>query len=111
PDNAALSLEIGLRAVEMTLARAPEHAAALCYKGMLRSAAGNLADADVTFRHAQTADPHLPPAYAFAGYNSALLGHPERTARAIDRAMQLDKTDRRVSIWSFFAGFSEMLLG
>src|SRR5437762_12951544 len=51
------------------------------------------------------------PSHGFAGYNAALLGRADETWPAIERAMRLDQTDRRHSIWFFFAGFAELLLG
>ena len=47
----------------------------------------------------------------FAGYNAALLGRAWETLPAVARAMQLDSTDRRDSVWYFFGGFAELLLG
>ena len=47
----------------------------------------------------------------FAGYNAVFLGHAEETMPAVERAMRLDQTDRRHSIWFFFGGFAELLLG
>jgi tetratricopeptide (TPR) repeat protein len=56
-------------------------------------------------------NPGLGVAHGFDGYNSAFLGRAEETLPAVDRAMRLDQTDRRQSIWCFFGGFSELLLG
>jgi tetratricopeptide (TPR) repeat protein len=53
----------------------------------------------------------LASAHAFGGYNAALLGRPEETLPAIAHAMRLDATDRRHSVWYFFGGFAELLLG
>jgi len=56
-------------------------------------------------------DHGLGAAHGFAGYNAALLGRASETGPAIERAMALDPMDRRHSIWFFFAGFAELLLG
>jgi hypothetical protein len=56
-------------------------------------------------------DQGLASAHAFGGYNAALLGKAWETAQAIERAMHLDRTDRRRSIFFFFGGFAELLLG
>ena len=39
------------------------------------------------------------------------LAAPTRRGRRFERAMRLDQTDRRHSIWFFFGGFAELLLG
>jgi tetratricopeptide (TPR) repeat protein len=56
-------------------------------------------------------DGSLGLAHGFAGYNAALLGRAGETLPAIEHAMRLDPTDRRHSIWFFFGGFAELLLG
>jgi tetratricopeptide (TPR) repeat protein len=56
-------------------------------------------------------DHGLGAAHGFAGYNAALLGRAEETWPAIERAMRLDQSDRRHSIWFCFGGFAELLLG
>src|SRR5262249_1220915 len=50
-------------------------------------------------------------AEGFAGENGGLLGGAGQTLPGIERAMRLDPTDRRHSIWFFFGGFAELLLG
>jgi tetratricopeptide (TPR) repeat protein len=78
---------------------------------MLYSAAGQLELAARAFQQALAVDQTLAPAHGFAGYNAALLGRADETWPAIQQAMRFDQTDRRHSIWFFFAGFAEMLLG
>jgi tetratricopeptide (TPR) repeat protein len=78
---------------------------------MLYSAAGQLNDAASAFRQALAMDQALASAHAFGGYNAALLGEAWDTAQAIERAMHFDWTDRRRSIFFFFGGFAELLLG
>jgi tetratricopeptide (TPR) repeat protein len=56
-------------------------------------------------------DHDLAIAHSFSGYNAAFLGHAEKTLPAIERAMCLDQTERRHSIFYFFGGFAELLLG
>ena len=56
-------------------------------------------------------DEELAIAHGFAGYNAALLGRAHETLPAIDRAMRLDPAKRRHSIWFFFGGFAELLVG
>src|SRR5579883_3398241 len=75
------------------------------------SAAGQLEEAASAFDQALTVDPDLAIAHSFSGYNAAFLGHAERTIPAIERAMRLDHTERRHSIFLFFGGFAELLLG
>jgi tetratricopeptide (TPR) repeat protein len=78
---------------------------------MLYSAAGQLQEAADAFVQALAMDERLDFAHGFAGYNAALLGRAWETQPAIERAMRLDPTDRRHSIWFFFGGFAELLLG
>jgi tetratricopeptide (TPR) repeat protein len=42
---------------------------------------------------------------------AALLGRAWETLPAVERAMQLDRTDRRQGIFFFFGGFAELMLG
>src|SRR6202008_3543760 len=56
-------------------------------------------------------DQELAPAHGFAGYNAALLGRADETWPAVQQAMRFDQTDPRHSIWFFFGGFAELLLG
>ena len=90
---------------------APEHAIAKCIQGMLCSAAGHLQEAARAFAEALAMDKGLAIAHGFGGYNAALLGRAWDTLPAIERAVQLDPSDRRHSIWYFFGGFAELLLG
>jgi tetratricopeptide (TPR) repeat protein len=63
------------------------------------------------FEQALAMDQGLGSAHGFSGYNAALLGRAGETMPAIERAMSVDQTDRRHSIWFFFGGFAELLLG
>jgi tetratricopeptide (TPR) repeat protein len=58
-----------------------------------------------------TTDAGQSTAHGFSGYNAAFLGRADQTLPAIERAMRLDRADRRHSIWLFFGGFAELLLG
>jgi len=78
---------------------------------MLYSAVGQLEEAASAFREALTMDGELASAHGFSGYNAALLGRASETLRAVERAMDLDRTDRRHGIFFFFAGFAELMLG
>jgi len=78
---------------------------------MLYSAAGQLEEAASAIRQALAMDEGLASAHGFGGYNAALLGNAGETLPAIERAMHLDPTDRRHSIWLFFGGFAELLVG
>jgi DNA-binding SARP family transcriptional activator/TolB-like protein/Tfp pilus assembly protein PilF len=111
PKAATAASDLGREAVAIALELAPGHAFAKCIQGMLYSAAGQLELAARAFQQALAMDQGLGPAHGFAGYNAALLGHAEQTMPAIERAMRLDPTDRRHSIWFCFAGFAELLLG
>jgi len=111
PRAAAAASDLGREAVAIALALAPGHAFAKCTQGMLCSAAGQLDDAAHAFDQALAMDHSLGLAHGFAGYNAALLGRAGETLPAIERAMRLDPTDRRHSIWFFFGGFAELLLG
>jgi tetratricopeptide (TPR) repeat protein len=84
---------------------------AKCIQGMLASAAGQLEAAARSFEQALAMDQDLGIAHGFAGYNAAFLGRAGETMPAIERAMSVDQTDRRHSIWFFFGGFAELLLG
>ena len=111
PRAAAAASDLGREAVAIALALAPGHAFAKCTQGMLCSAAGQLEEAAQAFDQALAMDHSLGLAHGFAGYNAALLGRTSETLPAIERAMRLDPTDRRHSIWFFFGGFAELLLG
>jgi tetratricopeptide (TPR) repeat protein len=78
---------------------------------MLYSAAGQLEEAAHAFAQALELDDALAAAHGFAGYNAALLGRAWETLPAVERAMRLDPIVRRHSIWFFFGGFAELLLG
>ncbi|MBO0737892.1 MAG: hypothetical protein J2P48_15180, partial [Alphaproteobacteria bacterium] len=111
PYVAAAASDLGRAAVAIALDLAPGHAVAKCIQGMLCSAAGQLELAGRAFDQALALDQGLAPAHGFAGYNAALLGRASETMPAVERAMRLDQADRRHSIWFFFGGFAEMLLG
>jgi TolB-like protein/Tfp pilus assembly protein PilF len=111
PRAAAAASDLGREAVAIALDLAPGHAVAKCIQGMLYSAAGQLELAARAFEQSLGMDQALGAAHGFAGYNAALLGRADQTWPAIERAMRLDQTDRRHSIWFFFGGFAESLLG
>jgi adenylate cyclase len=111
PQAAAAASDLGREAAALALALAPGHAFARCTQGMLYSAAGQLEEAARAFEQALAMDPSLGLAHGFAGYNAALLGRAGDTGTAIERAMRLDPAQRRHSIWLFFGGFAELLLG
>jgi tetratricopeptide (TPR) repeat protein len=111
PRAAAAASDLGREAAALALSIAPGHADAHCVQGMLYSAAGQLQEAARAFEQTLVMDQRLGVAHGFDGYNNAFLGRAEETLPAIDRAMRLDQTDRRHSIWFFFGGFSELLLG
>lgn len=108
---AAVAHDLGQEAIASALDLAPRNALAKCVQGMLSSAAGDLDEAAAAFAQALAMDPRLASAHAFSGYNAAFLGHAEETLPAIERAMRYDQTDRRHSVFLFFGGFSELLLG
>jgi tetratricopeptide (TPR) repeat protein len=111
PRAAAAASDLGREAVAIALDLAPGHAVAKLIQGMLYSAAGQLELAERAFAQALGMDHGLGAAHGFAGYNAALLGRAEETWPAIERAMRLDQSDRRHSIWFCFGGFAELLLG
>ena len=111
PIAVAVASDLGREVVAIALELAPGHADAHCIQGMLYSAAGRLGKAAEAFERALAMDQGLAIAHGFAGYNTALLGNASGTLPAIERAMRLDPTDRRHSIWFFFAGFAELLIG
>jgi DNA-binding SARP family transcriptional activator/TolB-like protein len=111
PRSVAAASDLGREAVAIALDLAPGHAFAKCIQGMLYSAAGQLDLAARAFEQALAMDQGLGIAHGFAGYNAAFLGHANETLPAIERAMRFDQTDRRHSIWFFFGGFAELLLG
>jgi TolB-like protein/Tfp pilus assembly protein PilF len=108
---ATVALDLGQQAITTALELAPGHAVAKCIQGMLYSAAGQLEEAADAFDSALAMDQRLASAHAFSGYNAAFLGHAEETLPAVERAMRLDQTDRRHSIFFFFGGFAQLLLG
>lgn len=111
PRAVSVSSDLGRELIGLALALAPGRADAHCIQGMLRSAAGQLEEAARSFERALTIDQRLGIAHGFAGYNAALLGHAERTMASVERAMQCDQSDRRHSIFCFYGGFAELLLG
>jgi DNA-binding SARP family transcriptional activator/TolB-like protein len=108
---AAVAFDLGREAINKALGLAPNHAFANCEKGMLCSAGGHLEEAAEAFLKALAADPQLGIAHAHHGYNAAFLGRAEETLPAVERAMRYDQTERRHSIFFFFGGFAELLLG
>jgi len=88
--------------IAIALELAPGYADAHCVQGMLYSAAGELSEAARAFDRALTMDRGLAIAHGFAGYNAVFLGDASQTLPAIERAMRLDRADRRHSIWFFF---------
>lgn len=111
PHAACAASDLGREAIAIALSLAPGHADAHCVQGMLYSAAGQLEDAASAFQQALAMDQELAIAHGFAGYNAALLGRAHETLPAIDRAMRLDPAARLHSIWFFFGGFAELLVG
>jgi tetratricopeptide (TPR) repeat protein len=111
PATTAVASDLGREVVSIALDLAPGHAVAHCVQGMLYSAAGGLEKAARTFEQALAMDQGLAMAHGFAGYNAAFFGYAGVTRPAIERAMRLDQADRRHSIWLFFAGFAELLIG
>jgi len=111
PLSAAIASDLGREVIAIALELAPGAADAHCVQAMLLSAAGRLDDAAHAFERALAMDHGLAIAHGFAAYNAAFLGSPGDTLPAIERAMRLDRADRRHSIWSFFGGFAELLIG
>jgi TolB-like protein len=111
PRAAAAASDLGREAIEIALEQVPEHAFAKCIQGMLCSAAGRLQEAARAFAQALAMDERLASAHGFGGYNAALLDRAWETLPAVERAMQLDSAARTHSIWYFFGGFAELLLG
>ena len=111
PRVVATASDLGREAAAIALSIAPGHSAAHCVQGMLYSAAGQLDEAGGAFERALATDSGQGTAHGFAGYNAAFLGRANETVPANERAMSLDRSDRRHSIWLFFGGFAELLLG
>ena len=111
PAAAAVAADLGREMVAIALNSAPGAADAHCIQGMLYSAAGQLEDAAHAFGRALALDQELAIAHGFAGYNAAFRGSAGDTLPAIEKAMRLNRTDRRHSIWFFFGGFAELLVG
>ena len=111
PASAAVAADLGREVVAIALDFAPGAADAHCIQGMLYSAAGQLEDAAHAFDRALSLDQELAIAHGFAGYNAAFRGSAGDTLPAIEKAMRLNRTDRRHSIWFFFGGFAELLVG
>ena len=111
PLAASVASDLGREVVAIALNLAPGAADAHCVQGMLHSAAGKLDEAALAFDRALAMDQGLAIAHGFAAYNAAFLGSAGNTLPAIERAMRLDRADRRHSIWFFFGGFAELLIG
>jgi tetratricopeptide (TPR) repeat protein len=97
--------------VAIALDLAPGAVDAHCVQGMLHSAAGKLDEAARAFERALAMDCGSAIAHGFAAYNAAFLGSAGNTLPTIEKAMRLDRADRRHSIWFFFGGFAELLIG
>jgi TolB-like protein len=110
PRATAAAADLGREAVAMALDLEPGNPRARSCQGMLYSAAGRLQEASAAFTQALAMDKRLASAHAFAGYNAALLGRARETLPAVERAMYLDRTNRRHSIFYFFGGFAELML-
>jgi tetratricopeptide (TPR) repeat protein len=111
PRATAAASDLGREVVSMALELEPGNPRARSTQGMLYSAAGQLQKAADAFIQALALDERLASARAFAGYNAALLGRAWETLPAVERATRLDSTDRQRSIWYFFGGSAELLLG
>lgn len=111
PRAAAAASDLGREAVTIALEFEPGNARVKTIQGMLYSAAGQLEEGAWALRQALAMDQDLGPAHGFAGYNAALLGSARDTLPAVERAMHLDRTDRRHSIFFCYGGFAELLLG
>ncbi len=111
PRASAAASDLGHEAVALALELEPTHARAKSIQGMLYSAAGQLQEAEQAFSEALAMNNGLAAAHGFAGYNAALLGRAWETLPAVERAMRRDSTNRRHSVWYFFGGFAELLLG
>src|SRR5262245_9973356 len=109
--TATVASDLGREAIAIALEIAPGHAFARCIQGMLFSAAGQLEAAARAFQQALAMDQELGIAHGFSGYNAAFLGRASETMPAVQKAMSVDPSDRRHSIWFFFGGFAELLLG
>jgi TolB-like protein len=110
PCGAAAASDLGRDAVTLALELDPTDAHAKSIQGMLYSATGQLHEAAQAFKQALALDERLAAAHAFGGYNAAFLGRAWETLPAVERAMYLDRTNRRHSIWYCFGGFAELLL-
>jgi TolB-like protein/tetratricopeptide (TPR) repeat protein len=111
PRACAAAADLGREAVTLVLELEPTCANAKSIQGMLYSAAGRLQEAANAFTEAIAMDDTLAAAHGFAGYNAAFLGRADDTLPAVERAMRRDPTDQRHSVWYFFGGFAELLLG
>jgi DNA-binding SARP family transcriptional activator/TolB-like protein/tetratricopeptide (TPR) repeat protein len=109
PHSVSALSDLGREAVAIALEMAPGHALAKCIQGMVFSTAGRLEEAQTAIEEALVLDPALGLAHGYAGYNEALRGHAELTLPAAERAMRVDR--QRHSIFLFYAGFAELLLG
>src|SRR5262249_38607209 len=73
--------------------------------------AGKLDEAAQAFERALTMDQQFAIARCFAAYNATFFGSAGGTLPALEHAMRIDRADRRHSIWFFFGGFAELLVG
>jgi tetratricopeptide (TPR) repeat protein len=111
PITVAVASDLGREVIAIALELTPGHAGAHNVQGMLYSAEGEVHEAARAFERALKMDQRLATAHGFAGYNAAFLDSANETLPAIERAMRIDPAERRHSIWFFFGGFSELLLG
>jgi adenylate cyclase len=111
PRACAAASDLGREAVTLALELEPTYARAKSIQGMLCSTAGQLQEAAQAFEQALAMDDTLAGAHGFAGYNAAFFGRAWETLPAVERAMRLDSTDRRHSVFLFYGGFAELLLG
>jgi adenylate cyclase len=111
PLAASVASDLGREVVAIALDFAPGAADGHCVQGMLYSAAGKPDAAADAFDRALAMDGGLAIAQGFSAYNAAFLGCAGNALPALERAMRLDRADRRHSIWFFFGGFAELLTG
>ncbi len=101
----------GLRLVGRALALDPHNGYAHFVRGILLSGRGRIEAADAEFQDALAVNYSFAPAHAFGGYNRMFLGHAEATLPAVTMALTISPRDPNLSIWYFFAGAGELLLG
>jgi TolB-like protein len=110
-DKPDADLTKGLALVDQAIELDPHNAYARFVRGIILSGSRRIEAADREFEAALLVNHSFAPARAFGGYNRIFLGQAEVTVPAVNQAIAISPRDPSLSIWYFFAGAAELVLG